>query len=451
LGIGVPLLFFKQDKLKFLGEFLTGLGLLFIGLDSLKNAFELIDLKNNQEFIRFITNFGDDGFRTTLLFVLIGSVLTVIVQSSSAAMALTLTMIDSGLPLHLAAAIVLGENIGTTVTANFAAMVANTHAKRAARAHFIFNIFGAIWMICIFDKFIHVVYNFINEICYAYLPMESNKDVIRYSLAFFHTSFNIINTLLLIGFIPQIEKIVIKMVPASRFKPNEMEDDFKLEYISAGLFNTSELGLLEAEKELEKFAKITQNMLYDVEKLLMTEDPGFTEKIIETIKQQEILTDQFEEEIIKYLTRLSTTGLSDSGSVELRSMLSVTYDLERIGDLCCNISNEFREKNETHTIFTAEHKKELLETIHYIHQGFEVMLHNFQITEQHPIDLSPAYVIESNIDLKRQEQRKNYLEKIKNSAEMNVSSEISYNNIFYFLSRIGNHLINVSEALAGKI
>ena len=210
LGIGVPLLFFKQDKLKFLGEFLTGFGLLFIGLDSLKHAFEVIDLKNNQEFIHFVSTFGDDGLRTTLFFVLIGSLLTVVVQSSSAAMALTLTMIDSGLPLHLAAAIVLGENIGTTVTANLAAMVANTHAKRAARAHFIFNIFGAIWMICIFDKFIHIVYNFIHEMCQTYFPMESNKDLIRYSLAFFHTSFNIINTLLLVGFIAQIEKIVIK-------------------------------------------------------------------------------------------------------------------------------------------------------------------------------------------------------------------------------------------------
>jgi len=152
LGIGVPLLFFKQDKPKFLGEFLTGFGLLFIGLDSLKQAFEVIDLKNNPDFINFINEFGTDGFQTILLFVFIGTILTIIVQSSSAAMALTLTLIDSGLPLHLAAAIVLGENIGTTVTANLAAIVANVPAKRAARAHFIFNVFGALWMILIFDK-----------------------------------------------------------------------------------------------------------------------------------------------------------------------------------------------------------------------------------------------------------------------------------------------------------
>ena len=451
LAVGVPMLFFKHDRFRFWGEFLIGFGLLFLGLESLKNAVEALDLGSNPAFIHFITDLKNEGMSGILLFVLIGTMLTIVVQSSSAAMALTLTFIDSGLPFTLAAAIVLGENIGTTITANLAAVMANTHAKRAARAHFIFNVFGAVWMLCIFNYFTHWVFDFFdNYVVPQSSFISSDNDATRYALTFFHSSFNIINTLLLVGFVPQIEQLVVKFVPNKKSQNlGKEEDTFKLEYITAGVMSTAELSLLEAKKEITKFARITKRMFDMLKRMSCSTDKQETQDLLDRVRKNEIITDRFEEAIVNFLTQVARTGLSDKSSVALRSMLAITHDLERIGDICYNISRDLHKKQAESMEFGADQIEKLEVMIGLVEQAFQEMLNQF-MAEQGENALNNAYATEKEINELMSEFKRQYLQKIE-QGEWNIQSGIMFNNIFYALERIGDHLINVSEAVNKKI
>jgi len=321
LAIGVPMLFMKKDQVKSLGEFLVGFALLFMGLSALKNEVKILHLEENQAFIDFITGMGSGGYGAVLLFVLIGTLLTIIVQSSSAAMALTLIFVAEGLPLELAAAIVLGENIGTTVTANLAAMIGNVHSKRAARAHLLFNIFGVIWMLIIFFPFIEMIKGLMEHI-FNIEDMDAGK-INQNTLALFHTTFNIINTLILIWFVNYIEKIVIRFTPSK----TDSDEEYTLEYMGANFMLIPEMSILEATKEVAKFGDITARMNSFVRKYINTSSISEKEELLEKISKYEEITDRIEVEIVDYLGEISKMEISEEASESLRAMLSISGNL----------------------------------------------------------------------------------------------------------------------------
>ncbi len=274
IGISFPLFFSKNSTRKSWGEFIIGFAILFIGLQFLKESVPGID--GNSEILNFLSSFTDLGFISVLIFILVGTLLTVLIQSSSATMALTLVMCYNGLiPFELAAAMVLGENIGTTITANIAALVANVSAKRTARAHLIFNMFGVIWMVSIFHYFLMGIDYFLQQrhgvsILKTNLStsdFESVHSIYPIGLAVFHTSFNVINTLLLIGFAPLIARVATKMVPDK----GEEDEEFRLKFINSGLFSTSELAIIQALKEISDFGTRLEKMFTFIQSLMVEE------------------------------------------------------------------------------------------------------------------------------------------------------------------------------------
>jgi len=263
IAFGFPLLFTSSSKLKAWGEVLIGFGLLFMGLDELKAT--VPDLKSNPEILQFLTSFTDYGVLSTLFFILIGTGVTIIVQSSSAAMALTLVVANNGwIPFEMAAAMVLGENIGTTITANLAALVGNVHAKRSARAHFIFNVFGVVWMVLAFPWFLQGIDYYMNQ-SLGVSPLDPNQpQSIPVALSIFHTSFNIIHLLLLVWFTRVIGKMVVKMVPS-----RGDDEEFRLDYLGVNIMPTPEISILEARREIAKFGKLTGKMSTMIQQLIV--------------------------------------------------------------------------------------------------------------------------------------------------------------------------------------
>jgi len=445
LAIGVPLLFVNKDQLKSFGEFLIGFALLFMGLSALKGQVKILHLEQNENFISFITGLGEGGYGAILLFVFIGTLLTVIVQSSSAAMALTLIFVAEGLPLEFAAAIVLGENIGTTITANLAAMIGNVHSKRAARAHLFFNIFGVIWMLIVFFPFIHWI-STITEDLMAFFgkPIESKAMLNLRTLALFHTFFNIINTLVLVWFVKFIEKTVIKFTPSK----NEEDEEFKLEYIGSNMMLTPEISILEAKKEVAKFGDITARMNGFLRIAINTADKKKKQKMYDKIEKYEEITDKVEIEISNYLGKSSQQEMSEDASIQLRAMLNVVTDLERIGDVFYQISKTLEKKQSEKIWFTPEQREGINKLIDLVEKAFIIMNTNLNLNYKN-ISMEEAISIENTINKTRNKLRKKHLKTI-GSKETNLSATLIYSTIFSSLERVGDHIINVSEAMTGE-
>lgn len=446
LAFGVPMLFMSGERIKSLGEFLIGFAMLFLGLDALQETIKGMNLNENQAFIDFINDLGQYGFFSTLLFVLVGTVLTVIVQSSSAAMALTLTFIGNGLPFELAAAIVLGENIGTTITANIAALVGNLHAKRAALAHTMFNLIGVFWMLIVFDWFF---VDLIKDSFASIADSETGRSLIkepgdaeRYSLALFHTSFNIINTLLMIWFVGFIERTVVRI---AKNKGGD-EEDFRLEFIGDGTIRTPELALLEARKEVAKFGKITSKLSGFVQDLLVEHNVKERDRILDRIKKYEEITDRVELEVANYLLKVSEGNISDEASVKVRSMLSIVNDLETIGDIFYQMSKAIERKVQNNLYFTPEQRQNLQEMLKLLDEAFEVMVDNLHM-DTTAIKLEPARTIENKINAKRDSLKTGHLQSIE-KGEYHVKSGMIYNELFNASEKVGDHIINVSESAA---
>lgn len=443
LAIGVPLLFLKGEKTKSLGEFLIGFGLLFLGLDALKDSIQALNLDENRTFINFVTDLGNYGFFSTLIFVLIGSLLTIIVQSSTAAMALTLTFIGHGLPFEHAAAIILGENIGTTITANIAAIVGNIHAKRAALAHTFFNISGIIWMLIVFDWFFvdltKDVFDSIQQKEWAEGMIKEEEDVERYSLALFHTAFNVINTFIMIWFVNFIEKMVVRFVKGSA----DIEDTFRLEYIGDGTIRTPELALLEARKEVANFGKITGRLSGFVQQLLVEHNEKERDHLLKKIKKYEEITDRIELEVANYLLKVSEGNISEEASIKVRSMLSIVNDLETIGDIFYQISKSLERKIERKLYFTPDQRNNLQEMLKLIDEAFEIMIDNLHLDTM-VVDMEGAIKVENKINDFRNNLRSTHLESIK-KGEYHVKSGMIYNELFHALEKVGDHVMNVSE------
>lgn len=442
IAIGIPLMFTNKNRLKSWGEVLIGFAILFMGLEFLKES--VPDLKNNPEALEFIKHISGSGLHHLLLAILIGTIVTIVVQSSSAAMAITIILCNEGyIPFEMACGMVLGENIGTTITANMAAIVANVHAKRAARAHFIFNTFGVIWMIFAFDLFIYGIDTYMsNSGEGSPLSVQEARPV---ALSIFHTSFNIINLLMMVWFIPFIVKIVIKMVPSK----GGIDQEFHLDYIQSGLMSTPELSILEAKKEIAKFGKITSRMSRFTQEIMVEIDKKKKEKLYERIQKYEEITDRVEVEVGRYLEKVSEGDMSNATSLQVRSMLSIINDLERIGDIFYQMSKVLERKEEEKIWFTPEQRNNLKSMFKLIDESFEIMVENLN-SEYEKVNLETANQKENEINEYRNELRKNHLENIE-KGEYPIKSGMVYNDLFSLCEKAGDHIINVSEAVTGKL
>lgn len=442
IGVGFPMLFSK--RFKSWGEFLIGFAILFMGLDELKQA--VPDIKQNPQIMEFVRNYSDGGFFTLLLFVLIGTILTVVIQSSSATMALTLTMCFNGwIPFHIAAAMVLGENIGTTITAQFAALIGNVHAKRTAWVHTIFNLTGVIWMLILLHPFLKFVDSVFVQNFFKQPSAFTNTESIPTALAWFHGLFNVCNVLFLIWFTPTLVKAVHKIVPSK----NEDDEQYHLEYFSSGLMSSSELSILESKKEVVKFGELTHRMLKFFKKLLLNNNKKESQELIERIKKYEEITDKIEVEIVNYLLKISSNELAENTIVKVRSQLSIIRDLERVADIFYQMTKVIERKKTEKIWFHPEQRNHLVQLIDLVEEAFEVMVENLR-GEVADIDFNKALEIERRINKKRDELREGNWSNV-GDGDYDVKSALIYNDLFSSLEKIGDQIINVSEALVGKI
>jgi phosphate:Na+ symporter len=445
IAIGFPLLFSKKSNLKAWAEVLIGFALLFMGLDELKHA--VPDLKQNPGFLSFLADYANKGYLSTIIFIGVGTILTLVVQSSSAAMALTLVMCYEGyIPFELAAAMVLGENIGTTITANLAALIANVHAKRAARAHFIFNVFGVVWMLIAFPFVIDLIDNYMtNYMGMSPLNPVDKSATVPLGLSIFHTTFNIVNVVLLVGFVPFMAKTATRLVKSK----GDADEEFKLDYISAGGIALPEVAILEAKKEVAKFGEVTTRMNGFLKILLNDQDKKTRNKMFNKIKKYEEITDRVEVEVASYLDKVSTQEISQEASSQIRSMLSITNDLERIGDIYYQMSKTLERKDDNKIYFLPEQRDNLNKMVDILDKAFSIMNNNLNSEYGH-IVIDDAQKAEIEINQLRNDLRKSYLEQAE-KGEFKFQSGIMYNDLFSSCEKVGDHIINVSEAVSGEI
>ena len=443
-AIGLPMLFMSKGRWKNWGEFIIGFAILFLGLHFLKESVPELSPEN----IEWLSQFTQMGILTRVIFVMVGALATVIIQSSSAAMTLTLTMAAAGwLPFDVACAMVLGENIGTTITAELASLVGNVHAKRSARIHSMFNIIGVTWMIILMPYFLKALIWAGNSMGFIIGdPFDTaNNEGLPDAIAAFHTAFNLTNVALMIGFVPWLVRMAVATV-----KSKDAEDDeFRLEYISTPV-KTPELSVLEAQKEAASFGQITARMAKFFRKLMKAKESKDQHKAIKKIAKYEEITDRMEIEITKYLTRISRDSLTPGTSIRVRSILSICNDLERIGDVYFQMSKMMERKIEEKIWFSPEQRNRLLELMDVVDEAFEVMVMNLQLEDYRKIDIEAAQALETKTNKLRDELRRDTLNNL-GDPEYNTSSALVYSNLFSAIEKIGDHIMNINEAVAGEI
>ena len=449
IAFGMPMMFARKTKTKNWGEFLVGFALLFIGLAELKDA--VPDVKNNPEVLNFLAGFADPSFLSRLMFVGVGTLLTIVVQSSSAAMALTLVLCNTGvIPFEVAAAMVLGENIGTTITAELASMVGNVHAKRSARIHSMFNIIGVTWMLILMPYALDIVnyvsINYFGSIS-PYTAVDGWGDSmspVPIALSIFHTGFNFLNVLILIWFVPAIVRFAERTVKSQ----GDMDEEFHLEHIGTGLMQTAELSVLEANKEVAKFGRISSKLFKMIPELMTETDNKKFNNLMSRIKKYEDITDRMEVEIADYLAEAAKGELSDTASKKVRSMLSIVNDMERIGDICYQMSITIERKNEQKAYFTPELRTSLEEMIAEVLKALEIMNKNLN-SEYKQVSMTDANRAEDIINKMRNKLRKEYLTKIE-KGEFKIQTGMIYNNMIHSLEKVGDHIHNITEAIVGN-
>ena len=448
IAFGAPLMFMAKNKVKGWANAIIGFAILFMGLGFLKDA--VPDLDANSGIVQFFTQFSDSPFLGRIAFVLLGTLVTIVVQSSSAAMALTLTMVLKGIiPFEVGAAMILGENIGTTITAELASLVGNVHAKRSARIHSMFNIVGVTWMIFLMPVFLNIVTWFTTSILgmapfVDELGVTISGEGATIGLSAFHTIFNLTNVLLLIWFVPQLVKIAESTVKSK----GEDDEIFKLEFISSGITQTPELSILEAKKEVVKFAELTFKMHKKSQELINELDVKKRGKLMKKIIKYEEITDSLESEIANYLGKVSTSKLTEKSSLRLRSMLSITSDLERIGDIYMQISKTVDKKTDAKLWFDQNQRDNLNELFNKVLEAYELMISNLS-GNYSEINLDKSVSLEVAINELRNDLRKKHLKSME-KGDYNAQSGLIYSNIFSSIERVGDHIINVSEAASGQ-
>lgn len=439
--VGILLIYTRRHR--YIGDFLFGIAFMFFSLAILSDTGKEMDLGHNQALLEFFSSFDTNSYITIIVFLIIGTVLTCILQSSAALMAITMVLCSSGvLPIYLGIALVMGENIGTTATANLAALGANTQARRAALAHLVFNVFGVLWVLCVFYPFVDLVCNFVN-----YDPQSHDLNPIKLSvvLAAFHTSFNICNTFILIWFIPQIEKFVCWLIKP---RTNDEEEEFRLRYIGGNsIMETPELSVLEAQKEIILFAERIQRMFGFVRELLnTTNDTAFT-KLFTRIEKYEGISDNMEIEIAKYLDSVSDAHLSDETKARIRAMLREISEIESIGDSCYNIARNISRKFKGKEDFTESQYE-------HLHQMFE--LTDDSLTQMNimlsgrkdKLDVNRSFNIENEINNYRNQLKSQNINDV-NSHEYTYAIGTMYMDIICECEKLGDYVINVVEARMG--
>lgn len=442
IAIGVPLMFTGQNKKKFLGEFLLGFGLLFLGLHFMKDG--VPDFKHNPEYLSFLANFTDGGYASILLFVFIGTLMTVVVQSSSAAMTITLVMVNEGwVPLEVGVAMVLGENIGTTITAYLASLIGNVNAKRAARAHMIFNLFGVLWMLIVLFPFLHVV-NWINMEAFnmKYSLFTENPtergEVMKTGLSIFHSLFNLLNAAVLIWFVPQIDKIVKRLVP-------DREEKRRRERIqSSTLINTPELAIMEGKNDLNHLGKITHKMFVNF-KMLYGNQVKNKEKLLGKLKRQEDETDLMEVDLSNFLVDVSQANTSEQTSDNVMHMINISSELERVADVVYQVSIAYDRLDTLGLDLKPKMRRALDEMIEKLDDAYKIMLSNLA-KDHDQVDMVDASRIENEINKLRDDIKANHLERIKKKEDA-IKTGMVFRDLLFGMERIGDHIYNVSDAI----
>ncbi len=441
IGIGFPFIFSKKARHKSWGQVLVGFALLFIGLESLKTS--VPNIGDNPEILEFLRNFTGMGIGSNLIFLAIGTIMTVIIQSSSATMALTLVMCNNGwIDFETAAAMVLGENIGTTITANLAATVANSTAKRAARAHLVFNIVGVIWVLSILPFFLNGVDRVI--LTTSSKSAFYSAAAIPIALSLFHTFFNVANVLLQISFVKYIVLFVEKLIPVK-----EDEQEFNLKYIKFGMLSTNELSLIQAKKEIVLYAQQTKKLFGRLSNMLNEKKERHFNKLFDKVDNGENKSDEMEIAIAKYLTKTAEGELSKSSSKRISSMLGIIDEIESMGDSCLNIARAMSRARGKKDKFTTELKEKLVKMFGLVNEAFNIMIDN--LDEHHyKVNNVRAKKIETKINNYRNKLREkniNNIEKDKYSYQTGTL----YKDIFSESEKLGDYIYDVTQSIVDSV
>lgn len=444
----IAIILIYSKKRKIIGDFIFGISFMFLGLGTLRQTGIDMDLAHNQPVLEFFASFDPHSFQTTITFLIIGSILTMCVQSSAAVMAITMILCSTGvLPIYQGIALVMGENIGTTVTSNVAALTANTQARRAAMAHMVFNIFGVLWILCVFRPFIHLVCGWVgfdDAMEKADPHFVANAAKLSFVLAAFHTTFNLANTFILVWFIPQIEKLVCKII---RPKKNTDEDDFRLRFIQSGIMKTPEISVLEAQKEIHCFAERIQRMFGMVKTLLGETNEEKFVKLYSRIEKYEGISDNMEIEIAKYLDQVSDSHLSDETKAKIRAMLREISEIESIGDSCFNIAR---------TLNRRFKGKEDFITSQYEHMHQMMELTDNALTQMNITLVGHKGDNDANLSFNIENEINNYRNQLKSQNINDVNNHLytyaigtMYMDIIQECEKLGDYVVNVVEARMG--
>lgn len=444
----IAIILIYSKKRKIIGDFIFGISFMFLGLGTLRQTGIDMDLAHNQPVLEFFASFDPHSFQTTITFLIIGSILTMCVQSSAAVMAITMILCSTGvLPIYQGIALVMGENIGTTVTSNVAALTANTQARRAAMAHMVFNIFGVLWILCVFRPFIHLVCGWVgyDDMMEKTDPhFVANAAKLSFVLAAFHTTFNLSNTFILVWFIPQIEKLVCKII---RPKKNTDEDDFRLRFIQSGIMKTPEISVLEAQKEIHCFAERIQRMFGMVKTLLGETNEEKFVKLYSRIEKYEGISDSMEIEIAKYLDQVSDSHLSDETKAKIHAMLREISEIESIGDSCFNIAR---------TLNRRFKGKEDFITSQYEHMHQMMELTDNALTQMNITLVGHKGDNDANLSFNIENEINNYRNQLKSQNINDVNNHLytyaigtMYMDIIQECEKLGDYVVNVVEARMG--
>lgn len=438
----VPLLLVKRPGVRNWITALIGFALILLGLGFLLDT--VPTFTENSAFVQFFIEYSNQPFLGTMMFIALGIIVTVIVQSSSSAITLTMALCASGvIPFDVAAAMVLGENIGTTATAEISALVGNVFAKRSARIHTLFNIIGVAWMVVALPFVLKIIGGFMPTDPYE--QTEAGHQAATIALAAFHSVFNLANFLLLIWFVPLLVKLATKTV---RSRGGE-DEEFRLEYIDSSI-QLSEISVLEAKNQVIRFGEIVSRMSSFVKSLLTETDAGNQEKLLSRIKKYEKITDRMEIEISQYCSRLAATELSPTSTEKVRSFLRISSDLERIGDVFYQMANTIERKTASKIWFSPDQREKLLRMFGILDLAMDLMMENLEKEEGKEINLERAKSLEKEINELRNKLRREYISRIE-SGNYNLRSGTIYSDLFSSLEKVGDHIENVSEALTGKI
>ena len=448
LAFFIAIILIYSKKRKIIGDFIFGISFMFLGLGTLRQTGIDMDLAHNQPVLEFFSSFDPHSFQTTITFLIIGSILTMCVQSSAAVMAITMILCSTGvLPIYQGIALVMGENIGTTVTSNVAALTANTQARRAAMAHMVFNIFGVLWILCVFRPFIHLVCGWVgfDDAMEKSDPhFVANAAKLSFVLAAFHTTFNLSNTFILVWFIPLIEKLVCKII---RPKKNADEDDFRLRFIQSGIMKTPEISVLEAQKEIHCFAERIQRMFGMVKELLgETNDDKFI-KLYTRIEKYEGISDNMEIEIAKYLDQVSDSHLSDETKAKIRAMLREISEIESIGDSCFNIARTLNRRIRGKEDFIPsqyEHMHQMMELTDNALTQMNITLVGHKVDN----DANLSFNIENEINNYRNQLKSQNINDVNNHLYTYAIGTM-YMDIIQECEKLGDYVVNVVEARMG--